>query len=144
MTMSSAIPTLPLRGGALFPGAVSSFSVGRAASLDLARQLAPGDVILTVSQKDARVSAPTEDELYRAGTYARVRSIAKKGSRELQVVLDPERLASVGHRARHGRGRVMGEAALLPSRERVGERREGMPRPRHRAAPAQCRPGWWR
>ncbi len=104
MTMSSAIPTLPLRGGALFPGAVSSFSVGRAASLDLARQLAPGDVILTVSQKDARVSAPTEDELYRAGTYARVRSIAKKGSRELQVVLEGlgrARLESLASRTPH-------------------------------------------
>ena len=46
---------LPLRTGVLFPGTTLTFAVGRPRSLALVRNLHPGDVIVTLTQRDPRV-----------------------------------------------------------------------------------------
>ena len=42
---------LPLRTGVLFPGATLTFAVGRPRSVALVRDLHPGDIIVTLTQK---------------------------------------------------------------------------------------------
>ena len=62
---------LPLRTGVLFPGATLTFAVGRPRSVALVRDLHPGDIIVTLTQKDPRVAELSADDLYAFGTYAR-------------------------------------------------------------------------
>jgi ATP-dependent Lon protease len=79
---------LPLRTGVLFPGATLTFAVGRPRSVALVRDLHPGDVIVTLTQKDPRVAELTADDLYAYGTYARVASVSRRGEREYELSLE--------------------------------------------------------
>ena len=79
---------LPLRTGVVFPGATLTFAVGRPRSVALVKTLYPGDVIATFTQKDPRVIELGEDDLHGAGTYARVKTVAKRGEREYELTLE--------------------------------------------------------
>jgi ATP-dependent Lon protease len=85
---ASPFPVLPLRSGVLFPGTKLSFSVGRARSLALVRDLHEGDVIGVVSQKSSEVSDPRFDDLYREGSFARVVEVERQNARALRIVLE--------------------------------------------------------
>jgi ATP-dependent Lon protease len=82
------VSALPLRTGALFPGATLTFAVGRPRSVALVRDLYPGDVILTLTQKDPRKAELSEEDLYSHGTFARVKSSERRGEREYELVLE--------------------------------------------------------
>src|SRR5688572_13633372 len=84
----SPVAALPLRNGVLFPGATLTFAVGRARSVALVRSLYPGDVLVTLTQKDPRTVELEADDIYAFGTYARVKSIARKGEREFELSLE--------------------------------------------------------
>ena len=79
---------LPLRTGVLFPGATLTFAVGRPRSVALVRDLHPGDVIVTLTQKDPRVAELSADDLYAFGTYARVASVSRRSEREYELSLE--------------------------------------------------------
>jgi ATP-dependent Lon protease len=79
---------LPLRTGVLFPGATMTFAVGRPRSVALVRDLHPGDVIITLTQRDPRAAELTKEDLYGYGTYARVKSVARRGEREYELSLE--------------------------------------------------------
>ena len=68
-------PLLPLRSGVLFPGTTMSLPVGRARSVALVEQLAPGDLIGVAVQLDPKVDAPVLADLHHVGTLARVKKI---------------------------------------------------------------------
>jgi ATP-dependent Lon protease len=85
---SSPIAILPLRNGVLFPGSVLAFSVGRARSLALARRLHPGDVLVTLTQRDPRTADPAQSDLFVQGTLAVVRELERKNDDEYQLVLE--------------------------------------------------------
>src|SRR5215471_11127486 len=87
-TPPSPIAVLPLRSGALFPGATLTFAVGRARSVALVRSLYPGDVVVTLTQKDPRPIDLDRDDLYGFGTYARVKSVTRKSDREYELSLE--------------------------------------------------------
>jgi ATP-dependent Lon protease len=87
-TPPSPIAVLPLRSGALFPGATLTFAVGRARSVALLRTLYPGDIVVTLTQKDPRPQDLDRDDVYPAGTYARVKTINRKGEREYELSLE--------------------------------------------------------
>ena len=87
-TPPSPIAVLPLRSGALFPGATLTFAVGRTRSVALVRTLYPGDVVVTLTQKDPRPQDLDRDDLYPFGTYARVKTITRKGDREYELSLE--------------------------------------------------------
>lgn len=72
----------------LFPATRLSFNVGRARSLALVRDLHEGDVIGVVSQKNAELSDPGLDDVYLAGSFARVIEVSRQNSRTLRVVLE--------------------------------------------------------
>jgi ATP-dependent Lon protease len=79
---------LPLRTGVLFPGATLTFAVGRPRSVALVRDLHPGDVIVTLTQKDPRVADLAADDLYGFGTFARVAAVNRRGEREYELSLE--------------------------------------------------------
>ncbi len=65
------LPLLPLRNTVLFPGVVIPITIGRDKSIRLVKEYYKGDkTIGVVSQKDAEVEDPDEDDLYKVGTVA--------------------------------------------------------------------------
>lgn len=87
-TPPSPIAALPLRTGVLFPGATLTFAVGRARSVALVRSLYPGDIVVTLTQKDPRPIDLDLDDLHGFGTYARVKSVTRKSDREYELSLE--------------------------------------------------------
>src|SRR5215213_4810709 len=86
-TPANPIAALPLRTGVLFPGATLTFAVGRARSVALVRSLYPGDVVLTLTQKDPRPADLDKTDVFPFGTFARVRSVTRKSDREYELSL---------------------------------------------------------
>jgi len=87
-TPPSPIAALPLRTGVLFPGATLTFAVGRARSLALVQTLNPGDVVVTLTQKDPRPVDLDRDDVHIFGTYARVKAVRRKSDREYELSLE--------------------------------------------------------
>lgn len=87
-TPPSPIPAVPLRTGVLFPGATLSFAVGRPRSVALVRSLVPGDIVVTLTQRDPRPIDLHRDDVYAFGTFARVKSITRKSDREYELALE--------------------------------------------------------
>ncbi|MCC6214013.1 MAG: endopeptidase La [Polyangiaceae bacterium] len=85
---ASPFPILPLRTGVLFPAATLALTVGRPRSLAMLHALHVGDVIGVVPQRDGKVLEPSEDDLARVGTYARIVQVARQSDRAYRVVLE--------------------------------------------------------
>ena len=84
----SPTPVLPLRSGVVFPGATLTFAVGRPRSVALLRDLYPGDVIVTLSQRDGRVVDPGERDLHAFGSYSRIKAVNRRGENEYELALE--------------------------------------------------------
>jgi len=70
------LPAIPIRDMVLFPGARVPFVVGRAASVrTLELAIKAGDHLLMLTQKDARVETPGQEDLFPIGTLALVESV---------------------------------------------------------------------
>ncbi|WP_043482993.1 endopeptidase La [Geothrix fermentans] len=70
------LPAIPIRDMVLFPGARVPFVVGRAPSVKtLELAIKAGDHLLMLTQKDAKVESPGQEDLYAIGTLALVESV---------------------------------------------------------------------
>jgi ATP-dependent Lon protease len=70
------LPAIPIRDMVLFPGARVPFVVGRAASVrTLELAIKAGDHLLMLTQKDAKVETPGQEDLFPIGTLALVESV---------------------------------------------------------------------
>jgi ATP-dependent Lon protease len=70
------LPAIPIRDMVLFPGARVPFVVGRAASVKtLEVAIKAGDHLLMLTQRDAKVEVPGQEDLYAVGTLALVESV---------------------------------------------------------------------
>ncbi|MDP1832367.1 MAG: endopeptidase La [Geothrix sp.] len=70
------LPAIPIRDMVLFPGTRVPFVVGRSASVrTLELAIKAGDHLLMLTQKDAKVETPGQDDLYSIGTLALVESV---------------------------------------------------------------------
>ena len=70
------LPAIPIRDMVLFPGARVPFVVGRSASVrTLELAIKAGDHLLMLTQKDAKVETPSQDDLFAIGTLALVESV---------------------------------------------------------------------
>jgi ATP-dependent Lon protease len=70
------LPAIPIRDMVLFPGARVPFVVGRSASVrTLELAIKAGDHLLMLTQKDAKVETPGQDDLFLIGTLALVESV---------------------------------------------------------------------
>ena len=84
----SPVAALPLRTGVLFPGATLTFAVGRPKSLALVRELHPGDVLVTLTQREARALELGDADVFAYGAYARVKSATRKNDHEWELSLE--------------------------------------------------------
>lgn len=82
------VAVLPLRSGALLPGTVASFTVGRPKSAALTKTLHVGDMIAVASQRSPRVGDPKLSELHRVGTLARVAQIVRVSDTSFRLSLE--------------------------------------------------------
>ncbi|GLH68193.1 endopeptidase La [Geothrix edaphica] len=70
------LPAIPIRDMVLFPGARVPFVVGRSPSVrTLELAIKAGDHLLMLTQKDAKVEAPGQEDLFAIGTLALVESV---------------------------------------------------------------------
>src|ERR1700730_4455570 len=90
MADKTAVPAelavLPVRDTVLFPGGVMPLTVGRESSLALLNSLEGEERLLAViAQLDPRVEDPTEVDLHRVGTMAKLQKTVKMPNGNLVV-----------------------------------------------------------
>src|SRR5262245_668545 len=77
--LPDVLPILPTRGVAVFPGIISSLSIGRPGSRRLLEQSLPqSKVVGLVAQKDPELDAPTSRDLYRIGVAVAVLKLLRQ------------------------------------------------------------------
>ncbi|MDD2560898.1 MAG: endopeptidase La [Eubacteriales bacterium] len=88
------IPFLPLRGTLVFPHMVLHIDVGRGKSVAAINQAMMGDQrIFLVMQKDIENEEPALNDLYRAGTIARVKQVLHLPGNNMRVLIEGEERA---------------------------------------------------
>lgn len=86
--LPESLPILPLRNTVLFPGVVIPITAGRDASIKLINDANNGGkVIGVVSQKDESVENPTEKDIYKTGTVARILKVLKMPDGNTTVII---------------------------------------------------------
>jgi ATP-dependent Lon protease len=72
------IPILPLKNTVLFPGIVTPITVGRDKSIRAVQKAYEDNRYIGVlSQKDVKIESPSDQDLYRVGTVARILKLLK-------------------------------------------------------------------
>ncbi len=83
------MPILTLRSSVLFPGSITSITVGREKSMRLVREVnASGGILGAVLQRDGSIDEPIPSDMYRVGTAARIIKILDLGNGSLSVILN--------------------------------------------------------
>jgi ATP-dependent Lon protease len=73
------LPILPTRGVAVFPGIISSLSIGRPASRKLLEESLPQSKIIgVIAQKDPEIESPGPRDLYRVGVAVSVLKLLRQ------------------------------------------------------------------
>jgi ATP-dependent Lon protease len=86
--LPESLPILPLRNTVLFPGVVIPITAGRDASIKLINDANKGGkVIGVVSQKDESVENPSEKDIYKTGTVARILKVLKMPDGNTTVII---------------------------------------------------------
>ncbi len=88
------LPVLPLRGIMVFPHMVMHFDVGRVKSVAaLEKAMMEDQRIFLVTQRDAEVDEPQENDLYRVGTIAHVKQVLNLPGDSIRVLVEGQRRA---------------------------------------------------
>lgn len=83
------LPLLPLRGLLVYPSMVLHLDVGREKSVRaLERSMIEDHMILLCSQSEVNIEEPTEEDIYRVGTIARVRQMLKLPNGTIRVLVE--------------------------------------------------------
>ncbi len=83
------IPLIPLRGMTILPSTVIHFDFNREKSVKALEYAMMGSrKLFLVSQKDAGVDEPEEEDLYRVGTIAAIRQITKLPNKIVRVLVE--------------------------------------------------------
>src|ERR1700733_7767249 len=83
------LPILPVRDMVLFPGGVLPLTVGRDSSLALLNSLEGAERLLgVIAQLDPRVEDPTDVDLHRVGTMAKLHKTVKLPNGNLVVFVE--------------------------------------------------------
>ncbi len=98
ITVPPELPVLPVRDMVLFPGGVLPLTIGRESSLALLNALEGEEKLLAVvSQLDPRVEEPTDVDLHRVGTMAKLHKTVKLPNGNLVVFVEGiERIRLLG------------------------------------------------
>lgn len=85
----NTLPLLALRGLCVFPSMSLHFDVGRVKSINALNAAMENDqIIFLVAQKDIMTDNPSHDEIYKVGTIAKIKQIAKVQGENLRVVVE--------------------------------------------------------
>ncbi len=79
------LPVLPVRDTVLFPHAVLPLTVGRESSVQLINSLGDDKTIVVVAQREARVDAPQQTDLFAVGSLAVVHKVVRMPNQSLFV-----------------------------------------------------------
>src|SRR5579862_1427503 len=87
--MTRKLPVLPIKNSVLFPTIHMPFSIGREASLAAieAAMSSEDKEVLVVSQRSSSVETPGLDDLYRIGTKAVIKKIAKAEDGSVRIII---------------------------------------------------------
>jgi ATP-dependent Lon protease len=86
--LPDVLPILTLRSSVLFPGAITPVTIGREKSMRLVREVEKGGGIMgAVLQREAEVDDPSEDDIYKVGTAARILKVLEMPNGNLTVIL---------------------------------------------------------
>lgn len=89
MADKEKLSVLPLRGVLVFPNMVLHLDVGREKSVSaLERSMMQDNRILLVTQKDAGVDEPKQDEIYEIGTIAQIKQMIKLPGGTIRVLVE--------------------------------------------------------
>ncbi len=82
-------PLLPLRGLLVYPSMVLHLDVGRDKSVKaLEKAMVDDNLILLCSQSEVNIEEPSEDEIFRIGTIAKVRQMLKLPNGTIRVLVE--------------------------------------------------------
>ncbi|GLX69556.1 endopeptidase La [Paenibacillus glycanilyticus] len=88
-TKNRRLPLLPLRGLLVYPSMVLHLDVGRDKSVRaLEKSMIDDHMILLCSQSEVNIEEPTEDDIYRVGTIAKVRQMLKLPNGTIRVLVE--------------------------------------------------------
>ncbi|MGO4108013.1 endopeptidase La [Paenibacillus sp. YAF4_2] len=88
-TKGRRLPLLPLRGLLVYPSMVLHLDVGRDKSVRaLEKAMIDDHMILLCSQSEVNIEEPTEDDIYRVGTIAKVRQMLKLPNGTIRVLVE--------------------------------------------------------
>ncbi|MDQ0061261.1 endopeptidase La [Paenibacillus harenae] len=83
------LPLLPLRGLLVYPSMVLHLDVGRDKSVRaLERAMVEENMILLCSQSEVNIEEPTEEDIYKVGTIAKVRQMMKLPNGTIRVLVE--------------------------------------------------------
>ena len=89
MSDKEKLSVLPLRGVLVFPNMVLHLDVGREKSVSaLERSMMQDNRILLVTQKDAGIDDPKQDEIYEVGTIAQIKQMIKLPGGTIRVLVE--------------------------------------------------------
>jgi ATP-dependent Lon protease len=92
----AVLPILPLRDVVVFPYMIFPVLVGRDSSLRAANEaLERGKNIFLVAQRNPSVDEPTEDDIYREGTVAKILQMLKLPNGLMKILVDGIAQASI-------------------------------------------------
>ena len=90
------LPILPLRNTVLFPGVIIPITVGRDKSLALIEDVKKKNNILgVVTQKDAKVEDPNEEDFFKTGTLAQILKILEMPDGSTSVIIQGKKRFNV-------------------------------------------------
>ncbi|THF83775.1 endopeptidase La [Cohnella fermenti] len=86
---SRTLPLLPLRGLLVYPSMVLHLDVGREKSIKALEQCMIDDhMILLCSQSEVNIEEPTQEDIYKVGTIAKVRQMLKLPNGTIRVLVE--------------------------------------------------------
>ena len=82
-------PLLPLRGLLVYPSMVLHLDVGREKSVKaLEKAMVDDNLILLCSQSEVNIEEPTQEDIFRIGTVAKVRQMLKLPNGTIRVLVE--------------------------------------------------------
>ncbi|MEE4567930.1 endopeptidase La [Paenibacillus polymyxa] len=88
-TKGRRFPLLPLRGLLVYPSMVLHLDVGREKSVKaLEKAMVEDNLILLCSQSEVNIEEPTQEDIFRVGTIAKVRQMLKLPNGTIRVLVE--------------------------------------------------------
>jgi len=83
------MPLLPLRGLLVYPSMVQPLDVGREKSVKaLEKAMVDDNMILLCTQSEMNIEEPTQEDIYRVGTIARIKQMLKLPNGTIRVLVE--------------------------------------------------------